>query len=343
MNIKLMFSLLVVSMVCCGWGFFGHENINRLAVFTLPPEMNLFYKKNINYIVQASVNPDKRRYAVAEEGPRHYIDLDDYGVAVDTRRGGGYAEEIQKGKEVSVYASRDSVSVALPKYWNDAIEKIGKDSLMAHGIVPWYTYTMFLRLREAFMLGDPDKILRISSELGHYVADAHVPLHTTSNHNGQKTDQHGIHGLWESRLPELFSTEYDFFVGRATYINDVQATMWHVVAQSHACLDSVLTFEKELAQREASRKYSFESRAKQTVKVYSYRYSKLYHDMLRGMVERRMRESIRMIGNLWYTAWVDAGQPDLRKLIDYRPTAEELKQRKEELEKWEESSKEEHY
>ena len=287
-------------MINSGWGFFGHENINRLAIFTLPAEMDLFYKKNIQYIVEASVNPDKRRYAVADEGPRHYIDLDDYHDRIDS----------------------------IPQRWSNAIEKISKDSLMAHGIVPWHTYTMFLRLREAFMLGDPDKILRISSELGHYVADAHVPLHTTSNHNGQKTDQHGIHGLWESRLPELFSVNYDFFVGRATYIPDVQKIMWEVVKESHACVDSVLTFEKQLTQRELSRKYSFETRGKQTIKVYSYRYSKLYHNMLSGMVERRMRKSIKTVGDIWYTAWVDAGQPDLNRLIDHKPTEEELQKRR---------------
>ncbi|MEI9921253.1 MAG: zinc dependent phospholipase C family protein [Bacteroidota bacterium] len=312
MNIKIKLSLIVIFMISSGWGFFGHENINRLAVFTLPAEMNLFYKKNIHYIVEASVNPDKRRYAVPEEGPRHYIDLDGYCAKDTLRKEKGYAEE-------------------LPKYWSEALKELGQDTLMSHGIVPWHTYAMFLRLKEAFLLGDPDKILRISSELGHYVADAHVPLHTTSNHNGQKTDQHGIHGLWESRLPELFSGDYDFFVGRATYIGDVQQAMWDVVKGSHACVDSVLSFEKELSARELSKKYSFETRAKQTVKVYSYRYSKLYHNMLPGMVERRMRNSIKMVGNLWYTAWVDAGQPDLIKLINHKPSEEELLKRKEEF------------
>jgi hypothetical protein len=107
--------------------------------------------------------------------------------------------------------------------------------------------------------------------------------------------------------------------------------MWDVVKASHACIDSVLRFEKELSNRELSRKYSFETRAKQTVKVYSFRYSKMYHNMLQGMVERRMRSSILMVGSIWYTAWVDAGQPDLRKLIDYKPTIEELAKRKQDL------------
>jgi len=287
-----------------------------------------FYKENIHYIVEASVNPDRRRYAVAEEAPRHYIDLDDYNISA-------YPLRHLNDYDTSAYPLRNlrvsSATPALPKFWNEAVTQLTEDSLMAHGIVPWHSYKMFLQLRDAFMLGDPDRILRTSSELGHYIADAHVPLHTTSNHNGQKTDQHGIHGLWESRLPELFSVDYDFFVGHANYIPDVQSAMWDVVKASHACVDSVLSFEKDLSQRELSRKYSFETRAKQTVKVYSYRYSKMYHNMLQGMVERRMRSSILMVGSIWYTAWVDAGQPDLKRLIDYRPTEEEMKRRRDEI------------
>jgi hypothetical protein len=213
---------------------------------------------------------------------------------------------------------------------------MSEDSLMAHGIVPWHAYRVFQQLRDAFIIGDPQRILRLSAELGHYVADAHVPLHTTSNHNGQKTDQHGIHGLWESRLPELYHVNYDFFVGRAAFVPDVQATMWDVVKHSHACVDSVLRFEKDLSRKEQSRKYAFETRSKQTIKVYSERYSRLYHAALDGMVERRMRSSVKKVGDLWYTAWVEAGQPDLKRLINYKPTEHELNERKHEMEQWKE-------
>ena len=37
-----------------------------------------FYKKNISYLTEAAVNPDRRRYAVLDEAPRHFIDLDEY-------------------------------------------------------------------------------------------------------------------------------------------------------------------------------------------------------------------------------------------------------------------------
>ena len=305
----LKISLVGVAIGCSGWGFFGHQKINRLAVFILPPNMIGFYKKNIDYLSEASVNPDRRRYAVPEEAPRHYIDLDDYG---------------------------DSAVYKLPRNWNEAEKKFGKDTLTAHGIVPWYITTMYYKLKDAMLLGDPQKILRYSAELGHYAADAHVPLHTTSNYDGQKTGQQGIHGLWESRLPELYFNEYDFFVGKAAYQKNVQLAAWAAVEQANQAMDSVLRFEKELSQRMGNRKYSFETKGKQTTKIVSVEYAKAYHQALSGMVERQFRASVKMTGDMWYTAWVDAGQPDLKALIDYKPTEEELKKREEELKKWKE-------
>jgi hypothetical protein len=46
------------------------------------------------------------------------------------------------------------------------------------------------------------------------------------------TGQTGIHGFWESRLPELYFDEYDFFVGPATYLPNVQLAAWEMVRQS---------------------------------------------------------------------------------------------------------------
>ncbi len=299
--------LFTVAILCGGWGFFGHQKINRLAVFTLPTEMITFYKHHIRYISEAAVNPDRRRYAVEGEGARHYIDLDAYG---------------------------DSAAYKLPRYWNEAVEKFGEDSLQERGIVPWHIYRAYFQLRDAFMMKDPSRILKQSAEIGHYIADAHVPLHTTSNYDGQLTNQVGIHAFWESRLPELFFNEYDFYVGKASYIKNVQLASWDAVTQAHAALDSVLKLEGQLSLATGGLKFSYETKGRQTERVFSFDYSKKYHALLNGMVERQMRHCIKMIGDVWYTAWVDAGQPDLKALINYQPTEEELMVRKAELEKW---------
>jgi len=274
------------------WGFFAHQKINRMAVFRLPPEMITFYKHHIQYITENAVNPDRRRYAVDYEAPRHYIDLDVYG---------------------------DSAVYKMPRYWNDAIDKFSEDTLQAYGIVPWHVNFVTYQLTEAFKDNNAEDILRYSADLGHYIADANVPLHTTENYNGQLTGQYGIHGFWESRLPELYSEEYNFFIGKARYVENTQIAIWQAVKEAHLALDSVFGFENKLTVEMADdRKFSSELRGNVNIKVYSRDFSKAYHKMLSGQVERRMRNSIKMVGDYWFTAWVNAGQPDLDALINER-------------------------
>lgn len=291
-----------------GWGFFAHQRINRLAIFTLPAEMMPFYKRNVQYLMENSVKPDMRRYAVKDEAPRHYIDAEAYG---------------------------DSALYKLPLYWQEAVAQIGEDSLLKHGIVPWHIQRMKLQLTEAFRTKDLRRVLRLSAEIGHYIADANVPLHTTRNYNGQLTGQEGIHGFWESRLPELFINEYDFFVGKAEYLPKPAQRAWQAVQQANACLDSVLVFERKLSESfDESKKYSFEERNGQAVKVYSQEFSRRYHQMLNQQVERQMRRTIKMIGDYWFTCWVDAGQPDLSQWPAYQRTDADRKEDETEERSW---------
>lgn len=290
------------------WGFYAHKQINRLAVFTLPAEMMPFFKKHIDYLTDNAVNPDKRRYAVVGEAPRHFIDLDVY---------------------------PDTSAVGLPRFYKTAAEQFGEDTLALHGIVPWHIQLAKFQLTEAFRQNDAQRILKIAADLGHYIADANVPLHTTRNYNGQFTGQGGIHGFWESRLPELFSLNYDFLTGQAEYVYFPQKAAWRAVFQAHAALDSVLRFEQELTiEIGETRKFSFEERNGVTTKVYSEEFSRRYHDLLRGQVERQMRAAVKMIGDFWYTCWVDAGQPDLRKLAKQPITDQQKQEDDQEKQSW---------
>lgn len=172
------------------------------------------------------------------------------------------------------------------------------------------------RLTNAFRAKDQGAILRLSAEIGHYIGDGHVPLHTTENYNGQLTDQVGIHAFWESRIPELFADDqYDYFVGPAQYLENPKMYFWDVVLGSHSLLDSVLVIEKELSQTFPSdNQFCFEERLGRTVRIQCREYAAAYQERMDGMVETRMRDAIRGIGSAWFTAWVDAGQPDLSTL-----------------------------
>lgn len=281
----LSLMLLDASPAFC-WGFFGHRHINYHAVFLLPPQLLSFYKRHIRYLADHAVDADKRRYAIAAEGPRHYIDMDHY--------------RLKDGER-------------LPVDWKEAVGHYTEDTLQAHGIAPWWIVVMKHRLTQAFREGNVERILKSSADIGHYIADIHVPLHASSNHNGQQTNQHGIHGFWESRLPELFALkEYDLLNGSAVYLSNAAELVWQRVRESAAASDTVLSMEKQLSQAlPTDVRFAYEIRNGVVGRQFSASYAQAYHHLLNGMVERRMRQSIHAVASFWLTAWIDAGQPRL--------------------------------
>ena len=215
--------------------------------------------------------------------------------------------------EEEVKVSKDSLPEFVRNYipWQVEIHMV--ESISDHGILPWHLQRMIHRLEYAFSHSEKENILRISADLGHYIADAHVPLHTTQNYNGQLTGQDGIHAFWESRIPELMAEEhFDFVVGNAKYVEDPASFFRNIIFESHESVDSVLGIEKRLsAQYPVIGQYCLHERIGQTTRMECPDYIIAYNDRLNGMVERRMRAAIHAIGSVWYTAWVNAGKPKL--------------------------------
>ncbi|MCB9341459.1 MAG: hypothetical protein H6577_25330 [Lewinellaceae bacterium] len=368
------------------WGFYAHRKINRQAVFTLPPEMIVFYKKNIEYLTEHAVDPDMRRYATRHEAPRHFMDLDRYGEPPFPTLPRHWADALaqfseyyfinekndtlplfKRGPEGHLYLEDSLVffektgqslpydtllaffkSDILPQYYEDNwvvdcgvfSARFGSvlprcngifvvDKLSEHGILPYHLNKMLNSLKYAFIEQDAKKILRLSADFGHYVADAHVPLHTSQNYNGQLSGQDGIHAFWETRLPELFAEDtYDFWVGKASLIEKPQDYFWDIVLKSHSYVDSVLGIEKDLRRQfPPDRQFCNEMRGDVLVKTQCEDFAKAYSDRMGSMVEDRMRAAIVATGSAWYTAWVLAGQPDLRSLAN--PGSEEDEEQKE--------------
>lgn len=378
---SFLFAILLISSsfytASEDWGFFGHRRINRMAVFTLPPEMLGFYKKNIEYLTEHAVDPDKRRYATKHEAVRHYIDIDHWGTypfpevprdwtetlmkftdiyAINTTNdtihlfGNDVMSRIQIdfSKKTSTYQSF-FVNNVLNNYYEDnwwiSCDSLNQllaepidcqtafaiDRFSQHGILPYHLLTAYRQLISAFKAQDYNRILRNSAEIGHYIGDAHVPLHTTTNYNGQLTNQVGIHAFWESRLPELYADkEYDFFVGKATYIENPRDFFWNIVLESHLELDSVLLIEQALKKEfPADQQLCYEERLSQMMLTQCEPFARAYHARMDGMVERRMTASVKAIGDVWYSAWVNAGQPNLKNLTARELSRLEQKEREE--------------
>lgn len=270
------------------FGFFAHRKINRMAVFTLPPEMVGFFKHHIEYITERSIDPDRRAHAVVGEAQRHYIDIDHYGLT-----------------------PFDS----MPRRWNDAVEKYTEDTLQLYGVLPWHVNTMMYRLTRAFEEDDVDRILYTATHLGHYVADLCTPLHTTFYYNGRTPEQRGIHALWESRIVELYADSYNYFVGRAEYIESPLDRAWELIGESHLKVDTIYrVFDSLMVVMNPDVVFAHEMRGQSTVRTFSREFSDAMEIGMNHMVERQMQRAVKSVGDFWYTAWVNAGQPDLYKL-----------------------------
>ena len=299
-QLRLLATLFIITIFCSSWGFFAHKRINHVAVFTLPRAMKGFYTANIAFVTEHATSADKRRYVDSTEGSRHFLDADRYGK---------------------------NPFGALPHNFYDAAAKYTADTLDKYGTVPWAIEYNYYRLVKAFKDHDTSSILNTSANLGHYIADAHVPLHLTENYNGQLTNQLGIHALWETRIPELYSHKYNYFVGKARYIDNPLAEAFKICRASFKEVDSVLRFERTLNKTyPANKKYEVTQRGKRNITDYSPGYAAAYQRMLNGMVQRRMRSAILAVGSFWYSAWVDAGQPDLNKMIAVPATSAERRQ-----------------
>ena len=354
--ISLLALLFVFSGFTTYWGFYGHRQINKMAVYCLPSDMIDLFKKNIDYISEHAVDPDKRRYATKHEAVRHYIDVDHWGNEPFKNVPRNYVDAVTKFGDYYVVSGIDTTVLHFDNseeskefqqrrmfvknnwmrqryedeqiYSCDSLVKYFKiessncesfrfdDVFSTFGIIPYELGVQQYRLTEAFQARDIDRIIRIATDMGHYIADAHVPLHTTENYNGQMTGQEGIHAFWESRLPELYAeTEYDFFVGKADYIEDVSAYFWKIVEDSHKNLAKVLEVEMSLrSEYSRDKQYCYEERLGATIRLECEGYAAEYHKQLGGMVEDRMRSSIKAVADCWYTAWVDAGQPVFEKV-----------------------------
>lgn len=281
---------MAMMIFCSSWGFLVHRTVNQLAIYELPKPMRPFFSKNINYIVENAVRPDQRRNTDSTEAPKHFIDLEMYG---------------------------DSAAWKMPLRWEDAVKKYSKDTLFKYGYVPYHVIHMLELLTGAFRSGNKDSILFYSADLGHYIGDANVPLHTSVNYDGQMTNQKGLHALWESTIPEIELDQYSLKSRRkANYLDHPEEAIWDAVRRAHMLLDNVFNDEKEASVGlPDSVKFKTETRRGREVKTFSPAFAKAYSQRLGGEVLSQLMNSANLIADFWYTAWVNAGKPDLSGLF----------------------------
>lgn len=299
-------SMVFILVTCGSWGFLVHRTINQLAVYRLPRPMQDFFWKNRAYLVQQAPRPDIRRNSDAQEASRHFIDLEAYG---------------------------DSAAWKMPLRWDEAVRQYTMDTLKKYGYVPYEVQRVRGLLTEAFRRRDRDSILFYSADLGHYIGDANVPLHTTVNYDGQLTGQRGLHSLWESAVPDVAMDGWSLRDGhRARYLDDPGAAIWSAIRRANGLVKGVLA-EELAASKEVpdTAKYHKEMRNGREYRGYSKTFVKDYGDRLGATVNQQLVYSADLIADFWYTSWVDGGKPDLDSLLASAPDKSDRRARKAEF------------
>lgn len=250
------------------WGEEGHRTTNTIAIEALPPgDLKTFYELNQNYIDEHAMDADKAKPRNPEEGPRHFIDIDLYG---------------------------DYPFQELPEDYDEAVKKFGQETVVARGTLPWQIEVTYDLLVEAFKQAREKDVLKHSAWLGHYVGDAHVPLHTTANHNGQLTGQKGLHGYFETRLLEKYVSpdEIKPAVGQQiTRRPHLLAFEW--VRESSTYVQPILEADAANGGKNGQRDI------------------RSFAQVAKPIAIQRLTKGCTRLASLWFSAWVEAGKPKL--------------------------------
>lgn len=258
------------------WGLAGHRIITAEAAARMPPEAGTLFETGAARLQEASLEPDavwKGRDG-AEERVRHYINLD------------ALAEPPFSG---------------FPRTRREAESRFGAETVRRNGVLPWRVTEMLAELEKAMRGGSRDRVLSAAGWLAHYAADLFEPLHLTSNFDGQKTCNQGIHKAFETELIESRREAYARAVARGKraveIIADPEGSILEWMRTSYGLVDKVLAADSASvrAMKEGHADYweSLDRRAG-------------------PIAQRQMSAAANAVASLWYTAWDAAGRPELR-------------------------------
>ena len=286
--VAIVLAVLFVSL--SSWGFLVHKTIQQLAIYELPNGMRLFFYQNKESLVYDAPRADIRRNTDSTEAPKHFIDLEAYG---------------------------EDAAHTMPLNWNAAVQKYTKDSLFKYGYVPYQVIVMKERLTAAFKQKNKDSILFFAADMGHYIGDANVPLHTTLNYDGQLTNQKGLHSLWESMIPEIEIGNYQLYSShKASYLKHPEQAIWQAVRRAAVLVPEMLEKERSVSlQFTDAQKFRVQMRRGKESKSYTSEFAKAYTVALQSSINDQLIYSANLIADFYYTAWVDAGKPDLSSLL----------------------------
>ncbi len=284
----LLAAFVALPSSAAAWGFEAHKLIADRMIALLPPELKPLFEKRRDFIVERAIDPDLwRNVGWEQEPPNHFLDFD-----------------------FAAYGPYPFA--ALPRDYDQAVQKFGKDVVHEQGLLPWRTAEFYGRLQREFesLKRQPppgyatDNIVLYAANLAHYVSDGHVPLHAVVNYNGQLTGQVGLHARWESELFERHRGSLKIAPPAVKPVTNPRDFMFEILLASNRAAANVLESDrKAVAGREFYDDAYFETLAAGTLPV----------------LETRVNDSIAAVAAIITGAWEQAGRPVVPTEISRTP------------------------
>ena len=248
------------------WGGPTHIFINMQAVKHLPPSFP-FFANNISWISQHAVDPDNRKSTDPTEAPKHFIDIEDY---------------------------PEFATHTLSHNYDTLVAKHGLSFVTNAGVVPWAIIWSFDSLTNCLRRGDSVRALQFAADLGHYVGDAHQPLHVTANYDGEETGNNGIHSRYESSMLSTYNylNQVTVVAKQSHFIPVPIDTNFVFVMHGNSLVDSILKADNY---------------AKAIDPTYKSSYYAALWEKTGPLTQNQIQDATVDLANLWYTAAVNAG------------------------------------
>jgi len=165
------------------------------------------------------------------------------------------------------------------------------------GRLPWLIQESYARLVEAFKARDKARILDESDALAGLVTDYSNPLAVTDNADGQKTEMHGLFVRFSAKLPEAMQRRLKFDAEAARFLDAPDDYVASMLRGTYVWVDNVL-YAEALAKRGQA--------------GYGDSYFEALERRAGHILKDRLSQAATDASSYWYTAWTNAGRPELK-------------------------------
>ena len=265
-------ALLALSITIISWGSVGHKKISEASSLSFNTQMQDF-QSWVSFLRDHASDADNRKYIQPidpTEQPKHYIDIDNY------------SDFLTKGR---IPQTLDSVNAIY-----------GSATVLSNGILPWATIASFDSLRNCLQRHDFTKAKIFAADLGHYVADGHMPSHITKNYDGKDSGNDGIHSRYESTMIGSYISLITYTGETITEISNVNQYIFNYLYANYPYVDSVLIADNY---------------AKTFGTISSTAYKTALWTKTKSFTMPLFKNASHALAELIYTAWVQAGSPSL--------------------------------